>query len=208
MKRILLAAALLATPRLGTAQLSSGVPAEDPTKNRHLGFFLRLDAGVGFLNSSTMQRGVNASMYGVGIPIGIAVGGSVSENFILAGDLWGAAGVTPTFKLGSQTTAQGSSSFALGGLGLNLTYYFMPANVYISVTPSMATLTLNASGQSSSSQIGFGCKVGVGKEWWVGDHWGLGLAGQFLLGINQDTGTNPPTWTTVGGALAFSATFN
>ena len=76
------------------------------------------------------------------------------------------------------------------------------------MTPSLVGLSMTTSGTSSSSQAGFGAKVGVGKEWWVGDHWGLGLAGQFFLGINQDTGGDPPTWATLGGGLAFSATYN
>ena len=55
---------------------------------------------------------------------------------------------------------------------------------------------------------GFGAKLAVGKEWWVSDHWGLGLAAEAVLAITPDSGTNPPTWTTFGGGLTFSATYN
>jgi hypothetical protein len=147
-------------------------------------------------------------MSGVAIPFGIVIGGAVAENVIIAGDLWGISAVSPSFTVAGQTASGSDSSFGLGGVGLNLTYYFMPANVYVSVTPSLVGLTLRANGATGNSQAGFGTKIGVGKEWWVGDHWGLGLAGQFFLGVNQDTGVNPPTWTTLGGAVAFSATYN
>jgi hypothetical protein len=59
--------------------------------------------------------------------------------------------------------------------------------------------------------IPFGLVVGgaVSENFIIaGDLWGLGLPGQLFLGINPDTGVDPPTWTTLGGGLAFSATYN
>lgn len=208
MRRSLLLTALLLAPASVHAQAPQPTPPVESTVHRHLGFFLRLDGGIGYLGSSTSLAGTSASMSGVAIPFGIVIGGAVTENFIIAGDLWGISAVTPKFTLGGQSATASSSSFGLGGIGLNLTYYFMPHNIYLSVTPSLVGLSLSGSGISYSSQAGFGAKVGVGKEWWVGDHWGIGLAAQFFLGINADTGANPPTWTTLGGGLAFSATYN
>ena len=213
-RRSVLVAVLASLPVLASAQAPAPVaapppaPVVDPTVHRHLGFFLRLDGGVGYLSSSASLEGIGASMSGVAIPFGIVIGGAVTENFIIAGDLWGMSAPSPSFTLAGQTTSTSNSGFSLGGLGLNLTWYFMPANVYVSVTPSLVGLTLRGDGATHDSQVGFGTKVGVGKEWWVGDHWGIGLAGQFFLGINNDTGVNPPTWTTLGGGLAFSATYN
>ena len=228
MLRAALAAVLAVVPALPLAQAAppSGAPpapvlapvaAPSPapapvavvsTAHRHLGFFLRMDLGLGYLDSSASQGGIDYSISGFAVGVGIAVGGAVAENVILAGDLWGIAAVSPSMNVNGITGTASDSSMGLSGLGLNLTYYFMPANVYVSVTPSMVIATLTVSGVSGDTQVGFGGKVGVGKEWWVGDHWGLGLAGQFFFGINQDQGPNPPTWTTLGGALAFSATYN
>jgi hypothetical protein len=207
MRRIILVVVLSMVPALVRAQ-ASPPPAAESTAHRHLGFFLRLDGGVGYLGSSASQGGVDASISGVGIPLGVAVGGAVIENFILAGDFWFASALSPSFEFGGQTATASDSSFSLGGVGLNLTYYFMPANVYVSFTPSIVMASLTVSGISGDTEAGFGGKLGVGKEWWVGDHWGLGLAGQFFFGINKDKGTDPPTWTSLGGGLAFSATYN
>ena len=102
-------------------------------------------------------------------------------------------------------------------MGLNLTYYFMPVNIYVSATPSLSLLRqtydqilgIPLSG-SANTKVGFGGKLAVGKEWWVADHWGVGVALQFFVGINADT-TNVDsgiTWTTLGGAAAISATYN
>ena len=99
-------------------------------------------------------------------------------------------------------------SLSLVGVGLNLTYYFMPANIYVSLSPSITTLNLTASGVTGSTENGFGMKIALGKEWWVGNHWGIGVAGQFFFASNKDKGTNPPTWSSTAGGIAFSATYN
>ncbi len=84
----------------------------------------------------------------------------------------------------------------------------MPVNVYVSVSPSITTLSLSYGGVTESTENGFGMKIGVGKEWWVGDHWGIGVAGQFFFGSNKAKGTIQPTWNTTAGGVAFSATYN
>ena len=183
-------------------------PPVQSTKHRHLGFFLRLDIGLGYLNSSANLGGIDASMGGFAMPLGIAIGGAVAENVILAADLWGSLAFSPTLKLGPSSANPSDTSFSLSGLGLNFTYYFMPANVYLSVSPSMTFVSLSTANVTTDTQIGFGAKIGIGKEWWVGDHWGLGVAGQFVFSINVDEGPNPPTWTSLGGCLAFTATYN
>ena len=63
-------------------------------------------------------------------------------------------------------------------------------------------------GTSNDTNWGFGLRAALGKEWWVSDHWGLGIAGHVSLTVNQDSGTNPPTWTGLGATVAFSATYN
>jgi hypothetical protein len=197
-----------AVPPPGAPPPAPAPAAADSTAHRHLGFFIRLDLGAGYLGSSASQGGLDSSISGFAVPFGVAVGGAVMENFILGGDVWAIAALSPSMNVNGITGTASDSSMGLSGLGLNLTCCFMPANVYVSFTPSMVMATLTVSRISADTQVGFGGKVGVGKEWWVGDHGGLGLAGQFFFGFSQDEGPNPPTWTTFGGTLAFSATCN
>ena len=64
------------------------------------------------------------------------------------------------------------------------------------------------SGGAFNPAVGFGATLSVGKEWWVSERWGVGIAGQFSFGSNKDKGPgSPPTWTTITPALAFSASF-
>ncbi len=56
-------------------------------------------------------------------------------------------------------------------------------------------------GGESSSAWGLTGRFSVGKEWWVSSNWGLGLAGELLLGRMSDQ--------SVSGASLFAvASFN
>ncbi|MGA8890655.1 MAG: hypothetical protein WB493_03735 [Anaeromyxobacteraceae bacterium] len=189
------------------AQSTQAPVAQESTARRHKGFFLRLDGGIGYAGSSTSQGGVNASITGASSQFGVAVGGAVAENVILAGDIWGGVLFAPKVTVGGITGTR-SSSASLVGFGPHLSYYFMPANIYLSLTPAITIVSLTYDGSSANTKAGFGSKIALGKEWWVGDHWGLGVAGQFMFSINVDEGTNPPTWSTFAGGVAFSATLN
>ncbi len=187
--------------------LALGAPVqaqEGSTAHRHLGFALRLDAGIGGMGVTAPDPAVSRGSVSGGM--GIVIGGAVAENLILGADLWGMG------MFGGWGMMQnGGTGHGCGGLGLNVTYYFMPVNVYVSASPSFTSLTsmTHASNVTSvTSSAGFGAKLSVGKEWWVGEHWGLGLAGQFIASWNGNQGAMAGTWTTLGGGVAFSATFN
>jgi hypothetical protein len=85
----------------------------------------------------------------------------------------------------------------------------MPANVFVSLSPSFTALTIdNCMGFVERTKTGFGGKLAVGKEWWVSAHWGLSVAVQGFFAANHDNGSGTSTWTTVGGGFLFSATYN
>jgi hypothetical protein len=212
MKRFILAAslALVLAPALAQAQSRYGAFFDDYSEHRHLGFFLRLDTGPGGLRSSASSGGVDASISGFAWPFGLAVGYALGENFIVGGELWGISVPSPKHSVGSQSATANDLTATLMGFGLHVTYYVMPANIYVSLTPSVVQLSESSSSGEpvSETRMGYGAKLALGKEWWVGTHWALGIAGQFFVGDNQDKGFGAPTWTTLGGGLVFSATYN
>jgi hypothetical protein len=55
-----------------------------------------------------------------------------------------------------------------------------------------------------------GAQVSSGKEWWVSDHWGLGVSGAIGLAWNPTDAAAAPsnTMRTATFSLAFSATYN
>ena len=193
-----LAVLMLATlPGAALAQDQALAPVES-TAHRHLGFFFRADIGVGYLHSSSSwSDGPQPPVSGVSVPLGLAVGGAIAGDWILAGEVWG--GYTPKRVDGP------SQTLLLYGYAVAVVHYFMPANVYLSFAPGISRLSFETGNVSVSSDWGPGMKFALGKEWWVGEHWGLGIAAECLLTFNRDGGAPR---TTVAPGLTFSATFN
>jgi hypothetical protein len=183
----------------------------DPTAFRHVGLFLRFDFGLGYQGSSTSAPATSFnfdSVHGGAGELGFAVGGAVRENVLLAAHFWGTAVASPTVTTGGTAFFSGGDfSTSLFGIGPSLDYYFMPQNVYLTVTPSLTWLRFSDVFDSFDSSAGFGTRFALGKEWWVGGHWGLGLAGWFAFSFNKES-DGGPTWKTYTGGLGFSGTFN
>jgi len=194
-----LAVLLLATlPCAALAQENLGLAPVESTAHRHLGFFFRADIGVGYVHSSsTWSDGPQPPVSAASVPIGLAVGGAIFEDWIFAGELWGAAA--------PQTTNGVRQGLLVYGYAVAVVHYFMPANVYVSLAPGISRLTFVIADVGLNSDWGPGLKLAIGKEWWVGDHWGLGVAAECLLSFNRDGGAPR---TTVAPGLTFSATFN
>ena len=194
-----LAVLLLGTmPCAGLAQENPAFAPVESTAHRHLGFFFRADIGVGYVHSSSSwSDGPQPPVSAVSIPIGLAVGGAVAEDWILAGEIWGLAG--------PQNVQPPGKGFLMYGYSLAVVHYFMPANVYVSIAPGVTRLMFVSGDVTVNGDWGPGGKLAIGKEWWVGDHWGLGIAAELLVSFNKQAG-DPRT--TIAPGLTFSATFN
>lgn len=198
MKRALLLWCL-ATPLVASGQENGVTAAPDPTAHRHLGFYLHLDIGVGYLGTSASQGG--PSLSGAAVPLSIVIGGAVAEDWIIAGDLWAAAGPSPVGSTWGAT--------AVAGVGLNVTHYFMPAKGVRFAQPVLHCADgRQRHGLRRTNEDRIGAKLAVGKEWWVGTHWGLGVAVEGFFASNHDNGSGTSKWTTAGGGFLFSATYN
>jgi hypothetical protein len=187
---------LEASPRIGY----------DSRYQRHFGFYIRPDLGFGYMTSS--ESGVTLSGF-AGLA-GVAIGGAIQENSILAVHIIDAVAQNPTVSAGGSSANTNDTSVTLWGIGPQYTYYFMPANVYLSTTLALTRMHSSSPGASGDSDWGIGTRVAVGKEWWVSDHWGLGVVGHVSFSSNQDPvpggGSNALTTWALG--FAFSATYN
>ena len=96
------------------------------------------------------------------------------------------------------------SVFAFGG---GLTYYIMPANVYLAGSVGFGQAVFeDYRGAVDGSDLGLGVNLMVGKEWWVGSDWGLGVAGQgIILATDDEFLGNITAFST---NILFSATYN
>ncbi|MFL5312022.1 MAG: hypothetical protein ACJ79H_16440 [Myxococcales bacterium] len=182
-------------------------PGYDSTYQRHFGFYIRPDLGFGYLTSN--ESGVTIS--GFSGLAGVAIGGAIRENSILAVHIIDAVAQNPTVSSGSFSATANDTSITLWGIGPQYTHYFMPSNVYLSTTLALTRLHSSGSGGSSGdSDWGVGTRIAAGKEWWVSDHWGLGVVGHLSFSTNQDpvAGGGSNTLTTWTFGAAFSATYN
>jgi hypothetical protein len=200
MRKLLLLPALVA--------LSTGVARAGPAPRAHDGLFLQFDAGGGAYSTDADDDSTKLS--GGGYTFSIGLGGAVSESFVIGGQLWFTSASDPDVEtpIGDGTL---DGSVNLVGLGPNLTYYFMPVNIYLSATPSFTRVTIDGPGENDgSTEGGFGLRLALGKEWFLGDNFGLGLNAQVAFASNKDKDDgsgSPPTFSSRWYGLALSATF-
>jgi hypothetical protein len=176
----------------------------------HDGIYLRTSAGLADTSNTTRQSAPSRSTAsGGGVSTAVAIGGAVIPNVILYGALSLAIGGT-TLHDASQQLDVPDATFAWVLLGGGLAYYLDPENVFFSATLGASELSVDDQYGSHvvETKLGFGMDLQIGKEWWVSSSWGLGLAAQFLYGSSNDLDPTRGRWTTYGGALLFSATYN
>lgn len=178
----------------------------------HDGFFLRLSTGLAYARTEISSGGATASAKGGASDVNIAVGGMVGTDFALHGTLWGWTMSDPDGEIsggGTSTSGTINGTITMGAIGVGGTYYFMPANVYLSY--SMGLGSLNGSGDADGkTKPGLALDGTLGKEWWVGDQWGLGVAGGVTYHNSKDDtifGLDE-SWSGPSFSVRFSATYN
>jgi len=153
--------------------INSGVHQHDP------GFFIRLTTGFGYARTLTEVLNDDLMEFsGLSSAARIQIGGAVSENLIIYGEFGAIIQVDPSWELLGQSVENGPDvKVTVSDFGAGITYYIMPANVYFSLSLLGSGVSLEVGEAEFESDIGFGINVMIGKEWWVGDDWGLGVAG-------------------------------
>jgi hypothetical protein len=151
-------------------------PWRHPMRGRfsHEGFFMRLNLGVGY-------AGVSRPDYkwsGVGLGMGLSIGGSLVKNLALHADFRSTLLPRPTQRtLGHNSDFDADIVFE--SMGVGLTYYFMPMNIYVSGSVGIGLMVFeDDGGQSKDTDAGLALSGQVGKEWWISSDWGVGVAGQ------------------------------
>lgn len=185
-----------------------------PGVHQHDGFYLRMQLGPGYTSMTGEAGSTDIEVKGAGAGFSIAVGGAVAENFILFGHLIADTAMEPEVKITGVGSGTAKGSASLTGFGLGAAFYVMPANLYLSGSLLGAQISISDEDgdKVGETKVGFGMDLSIGKEWWVSDNWGVGVAGQFMAARMKDKEAIPggtvPEWTAWGFSIAFSATFN
>jgi hypothetical protein len=189
----------------------------DSDKYRHTGFFLRFSPGLGW-SQADAPYGIHDS--GFTSFFAFDIGGALSENLILHARLGGLTNhgkKDVVLNINDESIDTEKTGIYYGLIGGGLTYYFMPVNIYLSVVLGIAASALVVDGDDidkdveiEGSKPGLGLNLDVGKEWWVGSEWGLGVAARFTfssVGPNKSS-TSDDRLENVGLGVLFSATYN
>ncbi len=95
-------------------------------------------------------------------------------------EMYGNILIDPLVEMnGQEATANGS--FSAFGFGVGATYYLMSINVYLSQILGAGAAEVSAGMGSVGTELGFAAHTLIGKEWFLGEDWGLGAAAQLLF---------------------------
>ena len=194
---------------LSAVFLLSSVARADSRPHTHDGFLLRLSLGFGY-ESLGIDDGdgttIDISGFGVGSSIGI--GGMVAENLAINADLFASTVFSPNVSQnGVELGEANDSSISLAGLGVGVTYWVMPLNLYLAGSFGLGQASINVEGTTFEADWGLAINALVGKEFWVGNEWGIGLAAQ-LIWSNVPTEVDSADASYLAFNILFSATYN
>lgn len=175
----------------------------DDGRHKHDGFYLSMNIGPALGGTTLKASGSDAvsivggneiNYRGQGFLLDFKIGGAIRENLILSFDIIGRTIRGPEVKVDGSVMGTTSDDIILrdNTMGVGLTYYFMPHNVFVSGTVGTAKMHFEneATDTKGESKNGLGLHFKVGKEWWVGKNWGLGASGGygFLAAKDKEAG--------------------
>ena len=171
------------------------------------GFFLRSTVGGGYARTADEEEGDRIALKGVSGNFDVAIGAMVKKNFAVHATFGGWGLVDPTFEFNGQEEVVTDTAMTMVMFGAGFTYYLGPSNTYLTACAGAASLIFDFEGESHDSDTGVAFEVGLGKEWWVSDRWGIGLSG--TAGYHSiPTGDSASHFKGPSFSVRFSATFN
>lgn len=189
---------------------STAASAQEYNEHVHDGFYLRLQVGGGYLRAAASDVSPTIAVKGPSANINAEIGFALFNNFILYGKFYGAASPNPSIQVGdlSMDNLGDEWSQNFGAVGLGVTYYIMPANIYLSGAITYTQLSISERNEKvAETDLGGGLHLGIGKEWWVSKNWGLGIGAELALGRIRDEGSSD-NWNVTNVAIVLSATYN
>lgn len=194
------------------ALVAVGAAAPARAQERHLGVQLRALAGPSYAYAwQDLGADGTSKVEGFAVTGNVALGAMVGEALALNMDLLLARSPDANYGVLDSTT------FTAVHLGLGITYWLMPANVYLAASIGPARTSVeNAPVRfgveiptSDVSDVGVGAHLGIGKLWWLDRRWGLGASFSLALSTAEnDLGDATSHRTLVAPTLALSTTFH
>ena len=211
MRSYLLAALLAVALPARHAHAEAPAAAAEPVEYSHLGVQLRVLASGAYLYATQALGPEDTTIEGAGLLLDFALGAMVADELALNMDL--VLGYAPSAQHG----VLDDRVFTAVHVGAGLTYWFMPANVYLGASVGAATSSVEGNPvrigievpASDPSHVGIGMHLCLGKQFWLTRRIGLG-AGLSLLGsvASNPIGGEDTDRFVLGAALGLSFTLN
>ena len=184
--------------------------SDDDTKHKHDSFYLHLSTGFGGTSSSEEDEIFDLGLSGASGNSKIGIGYALADNFIVSVDFFGSVMVDPEVSLNGESLGEADAEFSIATAGVGITYYFMPANFYLSGSIGLASGELETDLGSYDTDLGYGINLAISKEWWVSKNWGIGIASHLFYSSLPDENIlgDVSYLNTTSFAILFSATLN
>jgi hypothetical protein len=165
--------------------------AGEPEPDRHLGVQVRALLGPALLYGfQDVGAGSSGTTRGVGVGLDFALGSMVAQRLALNMDLGFARSADA--EHGTLRNTAFSSVFLGGGV----TYWLMPANVFLAGSLGLSRSSVQGSPvhldlaipTSEQSRIGVGAHLALGKQFWVSRRVGLGAVLSLISGLAANPG--------------------
>ena len=172
----------------------------------HDGFYLHLNAGLGYLSTSAEYRGNEASYSGVTIPSAIFLGGTVGPVAI-GGGIFADYAFSPSEELNGRSTERDNVSLTLLGIGMFADYYVDPhGGLHFQPFVGWGGLEATVDGNSGGSDpTGLVLALGAGYDWWMADEWSIGVMGRIAY---APLSIDDVTYTTIAPAVLATFTYH
>lgn len=146
-------------------------PTDHPQS--HQGLWVHYEGGASLLSAVSWSGG-RTSLYATGMEHLVAVGGCVVPEFVIHGEAW----VTVPMKVVlAPSSADVPVRAGARGVGMGLLWYGGLSEIFVGVSAGMAWAELGeVQGGEAESVSGIQIRTRLGKEWWVTDELGVGLA--------------------------------
>jgi hypothetical protein len=152
--------------------------------HRHDGFFLRLTLGAGGGAVGLDARGSanDTTFAGGGWASSLDIGTSNGDNFTIFGRVREASIADPAVYVDDEKIGDADAAVLTQGmLGGGISYFIMPLNMYLGAAIGFAVISgryarPGRDARKYNGDVGFGFDGEIGKEWWIADDWGIGIA--------------------------------
>jgi hypothetical protein len=195
----LLAAGVVASAIVATTTEASAEP------RTHDGFYLQLDAGLGYVSESFGDTDVSLS--GVSFPSALLIGGSLSPGLVLGGILSTDYVPSPSAGDGNTSVLFDDVSLYVFGIGPFVDFYPDPlSGLHFQAMLGWGGTEHSFKGNAGGSDpTGLMLSIGAGHDWWVGDEWSIGVMGRFAYGAFSLEDTS---YSTIAPAVLATFTYN